>query len=152
MRYILSDALTWRNAMTRTILALALVAILAGCDTTDSSPVPSGNDTPILRVIAVSGTDKNPALTPIARIEWEYQDSIYINVTFCPEGGYVQAACAGYKLATRGSGNSGNLPIDLPVCYGSYLVQGTAVGSGVYGKPRPTAKVDAGFRLYCTQR
>lgn len=79
MRYILSDALTWRNAMTRTILALALVAFLAGCDTTDSS-APSGAEAPRLTVTVLTGTKVAPVDSPKVRIAWEHESAVNIGV------------------------------------------------------------------------
>lgn len=65
-------------ALNKTILALALVAILAGCDTTSSSSVPSGAEAPRLTLTVISAI---PTDNPIIQIEWEHQDSVSIYAT-----------------------------------------------------------------------
>lgn len=68
--------------MIRAILALALVAILAGCDTTDSS-APSGAEAPRLTVTILTGTKAAPVDSPKVRIAWEHETlssvAIYAN-------------------------------------------------------------------------
>lgn len=66
--------------MIRTILALALVAILAGCDTTSSSSVPSGSEAPRLTVTVLSGTKAAPVDSPTVRVAWEHEGLSWIVV------------------------------------------------------------------------
>lgn len=66
--------------MIRTILALALAAILAGCDTTSSSSVPSGAEAPRLTVTVLSGTKAAPVDSPTVRVDWSHENHVALEV------------------------------------------------------------------------
>ncbi len=103
--------------MIRTILALALVAFLAGCDTTSSSSVPSGAEAPRLTVTVLSGTKAAPVDSPTVRVAWEQNDSVSIVVMGITAGRDGKTTTF---LTDDGTGNaflsrSGSGSIDLRV-------------------------------------
>lgn len=94
--------------MIRTILALALVAVLTGCDSATSDPVviPSGNQSPTLRATLLSAM---PTDSPIIQIEWAHQDSISLCATERWTVGVSKySAAQGLKTGTNigGDGNA----------------------------------------------
>lgn len=67
------------RAQSKALVALALVALLAGCDTTDSS-APSGAEAPRLSVTVLSGTKSAPVDSPEVKIEWNHEGRVYLTV------------------------------------------------------------------------
>lgn len=71
--------------MIRAILALALVALLAGCDTTDSSS-PSGAEAPRLTVTVLTGTKAAPVDSPTVKVAWEHEGRVSLHVRTAKNG------------------------------------------------------------------
>jgi hypothetical protein len=67
--------------MIRTILSVALAAMLAGCATSEgptAPAIPSGNEAPRLVLTVLTGTKAAPVDTPTVRIAWWHQDSVFV--------------------------------------------------------------------------
>lgn len=88
--------------MIRTILALALVAFLAGCDTTSSSSVPSGAEAPRLTVTVLSGTKAAPVDSPTVRVAWEHETPSSITLYVNKNQRSLQAGFVDYFVRSSG--------------------------------------------------
>ena len=85
--------------MIRTILALALGAFLAGCDTTNSSSVPSGAEAPRLTVTVLTGTKAAPVDSPTVRVAWEHESGVQ-GAVFLRKSSASAAVYSDYITAT----------------------------------------------------
>lgn len=113
------------RAQSKALVALALVALLAGCDTTDSS-APSGAEAPRLTVTVLTGTKAAPAASPIIRIEWEHESKIMVSgseMQITKYQDYINNIGAGNTIGQIGfSGNpKGDTTISI-VCHDSTKV------------------------------